>query len=157
MNLRKISTLLLIFVTLGCKESTTSDPTPTPAPTDYSACRYQLNYSLRYSQLSSSRPTTLSYLDSTQKIRTVTLKDTSFALNVTYKYGDSVYIKLSPAYLRFAGTRNNKLIISSSLSNRTGSTCPRYSGRTTNSSVLGINTDSLATTPFGVSPQRVTY
>lgn len=145
--------LLLLLMTIGCSQSSTSDPTPTPAPSDYSSCRYAVNYKLRYSPLNPAKPVTLTYLDSTQKAKTVMLKDTALDLNLTYKYGDSVYAKLSPSFIYFLNKSGNKISFSYSSSNKNSSSCPvqTYQG---GSNGLSVRADSVPSAAFSMIPYR---
>ncbi|MBD2753085.1 hypothetical protein [Spirosoma validum] len=160
MKTNTILLLLLVITAISCSQSTSSDPTPTPTPTpaDYSSCRYTFKYSLRYSPLSSAKPITLSYLDSTQKVRTVMLKDTSFELAVTYKYGDSVYVKASSTYMHFASKTGNKLFAQCTTTRaNNASSCPNI-GPTGSSTASVIPADSVNTilSAIPVRAQRIT-
>lgn len=163
---------LLFAFCFGCSQSDNIDPTPpdpNPNP-DYSSCKYTLNYKLTYSPLNKNKPTTVTYLGSDQKAKTVTLTDTSFSLTVDYKYGDSVYVKLSPN-IYFAnkptanvpGT-NNKLqgIYQYGNLTQSGSSCSYVINRNNNNSLdgspsprLSIPRDSITTVLYRIDPVRL--
>ncbi|GAB3571711.1 hypothetical protein GCM10027578_30450 [Spirosoma luteolum] len=147
--------LLLAFV-VSCGKTETTDPTPTPTPVDQSKCRYVLSYSLRYSELSKTKPTTLVYLDSLQKPRTITLQDTSVTIRTTYKYGDSVYVRFASPNVYFAGKTGNRLIyayqLQGSSSNQAG--CPGI-GKNSSNTVTGIARDSVPSSVYAVAPFRI--
>ena len=129
----KFNNYLLLFLFalgLGCSSSgSTDDPTPTPTPTpDYSTCRYTFNYKLNYPQLDQSKPATVTYLDANQVSKQVVLKDTSFSLSIDYKYGDSIYVGISPN-LYFLNKKSNKVTVSKTLATTTSS-CPSFSTKT---------------------------
>lgn len=163
--------LFLFALSLGCSSSnSTDDPTPpTPTP-DYSTCKYTLNYKLIYSPLNKNKPTTVTYLGSDQKVKTVTLADTSFSLTVDYKYGDSVYVKLSPN-MYFANkptpnilSTNNKLQCIYQYGNLTqsSSACSYVIDRNNNNSLTGspspklsIPRDSITMVLYKIDPVRL--
>lgn len=157
----KLTVLSLVFLAglaMSCSESSSSTPTPTPTPTpDYSTCRYAFRYSLRYSPLSKTKPTTITYLDSTQKAKTVTLMDTSFAFTSTYKYGDSISVKLSPSQIYFLTNAQNRISISSTINTPSTSSCPTSSIKDFENKYSGINRDSIPSSVFSISPKRIGY
>ncbi len=149
--------LLLTGIIISCSQSSSPDPSPTPTP-DFKTCRYTLNYSLRYSPLNKNKPTTITYLDSTQRVRRVVLTDTSFNLAVTYKHGDSVYVKLSPSQLHFAASPSrHRIIIKSAITTANISNCPAVRVATIDNKFEGISRDSIPTSPFVVAPLRIGY
>ena len=155
--------LFFFALCFGCSESSTTDnPTPIPTP-DYSSCKYTLTYKLSYSPLNKNKPTTVTYLDADQKVKTTTLADTSFTLTMNYKYGDSVYVKLSPGMYFLnkptpgASSTYNKLSRSAVLTTQTG-TCPAMSTSGSNGSI-SFASDTLISAAirlYGVSPLRLT-
>lgn len=161
-----LSLLALLAFCSGCSKTATDDPTPTPTP-DYSSCRYTFNYKLSYSPLNKNKPTTITYLDADQKVKTAILADTSFNLTLTYKYGDSVYVKLSPSVYFLskpvAGvtSANNKIAMTTTLAAPTG-TCSVGQRMDSNQSA-SFATDSIPLPAkdaflqlYGVSPTRLT-
>ena len=145
---------LLLALVASCSKTETTDPTPTPV--DQSKCRYVLSYSLRYSALSKTKPTTLVYLDSLQKPRTVTLQDTSLTIRTTYKYGDSVYVRFASPNVYFAGKTGNRLIYAYQLqpSNSNQAGCPGI-GKNSSNTVTGIARDSVPSSVYAVAPFRI--
>lgn len=156
---------LLFAFCFGCSQSDNVDPTPPdpdPGP-DYSVCKYTFTYKLNYSPLNKNKPTTVTYLDADQKVKTTTLADTSFSLTVNYKYGDSVYVKLSPGVYFLnkptagVSSTNNKISRSAALSTQTG-TCPAIS-TSGSDGTISFASDTLisaAVRLYGVSPMRLT-
>lgn len=172
MRFHNYSSVLLFAVLIGligCSQSDTTDPTPapTPAPTpDYSICRYTLNYRLSYPLLDKTKPTTITYLDADQKVKTATLADTSFSFNVNYKYGDSVYVKINPN-MYFLNkpvvtdrSTYNRVAMTRTLASTTNSECSGFGRGVTNTQNLIFQYDSLPApksilSALGVSPTRI--
>ncbi len=147
---------LLITTMIGCSRST--DPDPTPAQADYKACRYVFTYTFQYPTLSPTNPTRISYLDSAQQVKTVLLNDTSFALTVNYKYGDSAFVKFNGSTLYLSKVLSQQRIsASSSVKILSGSACPSTKGGSTSSSLVTANTDKVLSSPFAINPFRVGY
>lgn len=153
----KISSLywsLLACFVASCNQS--SSDTPVTPVEDYSSCTYNLNYNLTYSTLDDKRPSSITYMDSDQKIKTVPLTSSPFNLTVNYKYGDSVFVKLNAAAMFFASKSGNNLALTYKLGSNTQNaiTCPDVS-KNNQLSYTGIQRDSIPTSVLAFSGIRI--
>jgi hypothetical protein len=119
-----------------------------------------MNYRISYPALSKTKFTTITYLDSTQKVRTAVLTDTSFSLRVSYKSGDSVYVRLNPN-LYFLDNKVSKRINYGKSIMGASSICTRQDYINNGNFPVAAG-DSLASSAvgqvlgsFGISPRRL--
>lgn len=114
-----ISTVLLFA---SCKKSSSPDSE------DYSTCRYELWYKLSYSPVDPNQAVAVVYLNASGKSDTLALADTLLEFRVTYKYGDSLYVKFNNSDIYFLDRQNNRVDCSYKISNSAGGpSCPAIS------------------------------
>ncbi len=125
-----------------------------PDPNDRSDCRYEFQYKLSYSEIDPDRPVYLIYLDADRQEQSLQLTDTSLEFKVTYKYGDSLYVRFSHPDIYFRERTYNTVTSSYSLRNSAGgSSCPGISRMDETS--LSSTGAAISTSSFEIAPQVV--
>ncbi len=108
-----------MFLFVACKKESKKDKD------EYPDCRYELWYKLDYSPVDSTMPVSLVYLSDSGKRKSLLLKDTMLELKVSYKYGDSVYVRFDNSDIYFLNRQSNKIKCSYKIKNVDGSgECP---------------------------------